>query len=266
MPTPWFRFYSETLSDRKIERVCRTTGQPKALILGAWATLLSFANESPIRGALLLTEDIPWTAADLAAETGLNDEALNAILVEFERMKMIVINDGIYHITNWDKRQFASDNSTKRVRRHRERQRNDAEEENDSDSNDDETLQERYSNDTVTHSDSDTESESDTDSRVNPDVITSELTPASWQSRQMFAKLTANAKLKGRRGPKRFPTYECRQKFKDAAEILGNQFGEALDKALEQGITSVVGVTNYVAKWAQNLQARAPPGHMQITR
>ena len=48
MPNPWFRFYSETLRDRKLERIARVTGQPRALIIGVWVTILSLANDSPI--------------------------------------------------------------------------------------------------------------------------------------------------------------------------------------------------------------------------
>jgi len=37
---PWFRFYNETLSDRKLMRVCRTTQLPKMVVLGSSVTQL----------------------------------------------------------------------------------------------------------------------------------------------------------------------------------------------------------------------------------
>lgn len=103
MGAPWFRFYSETLTDRKIDYICRATNQPKALIVGVWATILALANDSPIRGALLLTEQIPLTVQDLALHTGLDAGTMEKLLNEFQRLDMIHLNDCTYHVSNWDK-------------------------------------------------------------------------------------------------------------------------------------------------------------------
>ena len=87
------------------------------------------------------------------------------------------------------------------------------------------------------------------------------LAPDTSQSQKAFDKLRANAALKGRRGPQQFKTQECKQKFDAAAaELLNGEFDKALKAALEQGITSVTGVTNYIAKWASNLK----PRHLKI--
>lgn len=84
----------------------------------------------------------------------------------------------------------------------------------------------------------------------------SPLAPKTPTASKMFTRLTANARAKGRRGPKRFPSLECMSKFDTAAEALNGEFDKALTKALEQGITSVTGVTNYISKWAANLKPR----------
>jgi len=86
------------------------------------------------------------------------------------------------------------------------------------------------------------------------------------ECRDMFAQLTANAKAKGRRGPKRFPSLEVKRKFITAATELDGEFKQAMDKAFEQGITSVVGITNYVAKWAANNRKAARPKHITLSR
>lgn len=117
----WFRFYSETTTDRKIDRICRATGQPKMVIVGAWVVALSLANDSPVRGALLLTEDHPFTLADLAAELGTSEDVAQAIIDQFVSFRMMHLEGNVYWITNWGKRQFASDDSGERVRRFRER-------------------------------------------------------------------------------------------------------------------------------------------------
>ncbi len=157
---PWFRFYSETLNDRKIQHICRTTSQPKVVIVGAWATVLALANDSPDRGALLLTSDIPFTLDDLADELGIDRETTANILTQFQRFNMLHVTEGVYHTTNWNKRQFVSDDSTKRVRVHRERIAQ-------ADCNDDETLQGRCSNapETETETDQTTETDTEADNR-----------------------------------------------------------------------------------------------------
>jgi hypothetical protein len=165
MANAWFRFYSETLRDRKMERLSRISNQPKALLVGIWVTFLSLANDSPIPGALLLTEDIPLDLDDFAMETGMSDgEILNSIVASLIDLKMLTVIDGVYYITNWEKRQFKSDNSAERVRNCREK----AEKQNDA-SQDvvTETTTDRYSNDDVTPSD--TEADTDTDSETETD-------------------------------------------------------------------------------------------------
>jgi len=85
------------------------------------------------------------------------------------------------------------------------------------------------------------------------------LSPNTPEHERLFSRLRANAKAKGRRGPSRFPSLECMQKFDTAAEVLNGELDKALTKALEQGAVSVVGATNYVAKWASNVRERNGP-------
>lgn len=120
---PWFRFYSETLSDRKVARVCRISGQSKAAVIGVWAILLSLANESPQRGRLLISDDLELTPDEIREETGLDANDFDAIIIGLTQFGLI-ITDGCWEICNWDKRQFISDNSAERVRKHRAEQRN----------------------------------------------------------------------------------------------------------------------------------------------
>ena len=139
---PWFRFYSEAITDRKIDRICRVLEQPKALIVGSWAILMAIGSDSPVRGVLLLTENIAFTDKDLADELGLDLDATQAILNQFQRFNMLHRDNGVIYLTNWDKRQFASDDSAERVRRYRERQQAEPEQE----CNDDVTLQDSDGN------------------------------------------------------------------------------------------------------------------------
>lgn len=124
--TPWFRFYSEALSDRKITRVCAMTRQPKVVILGMWTALLSMANDSPERGVLLIGDDLPLTLDEIFYEVGIDPETGQIIISVFVQVGMVSIEGGVYYITHWDDRQFASDNSTDRVRKFRENKRRQA--------------------------------------------------------------------------------------------------------------------------------------------
>lgn len=118
---PWCRFYHETLDDPKIERAGRVTGQPKVVVVGAWSILMALANRSPIRGALVLTEDIPLTVSDLADEMGLPLNDAETLLGEFTRYQMLHQEDGVFYLTHWAERNPPSDDSSARVQRCREK-------------------------------------------------------------------------------------------------------------------------------------------------
>lgn len=86
---------------------------------------------------------------------------------------------------------------------------------------------------------------------AEPSVI-----PESSAALKAFERINVTRRAKGRRATKQFPTVECKQKFDTAANTLNGEFDKALKAALEQGITSVTGVTNYISKWAANLKPR----------
>ena len=117
----WFRFYNETLSDRKLEKIRDITGHKMSAIMGVWSIMLLMASESPKRGKLMLTEDYPVTPADVLKRA---DEDDPKIIDAFKSFGLITIDGGVISISNWDKRQFTSDNSTDRVRKHRENKQN----------------------------------------------------------------------------------------------------------------------------------------------
>lgn len=120
---PWFRLYSEVKSDMKIKRVVTMTNQPKAVVIGVWSVLLCLANDSPERGKLLISEDMPLTDVEIINETGLAPECGQAVLSAFIQVGMISKDEETFLVTNWDNRQFTSDTSNDRVRQYRERQK-----------------------------------------------------------------------------------------------------------------------------------------------
>lgn len=146
---PWFRFYAETVSDRKIRRL-------KVEHRWLWVVVLCAARQSPIEGYLVLSERESIDATDLADLGALPErtvtsglEALNdAGLIEWDA------NLGAWMVPKWSERQFKSDTSTDRVRAHRERSKGD-------DGNGDGTLQGRSGSGGGNAPETETETETD---------------------------------------------------------------------------------------------------------
>jgi hypothetical protein len=119
----WFRFYNEAIDDRKLKHIARTTGQSKATILGVWAILLSLANNSARRGTLAVDDVTPFTREDLLAEIGegMSRKEAEVIFAQFLDRGLVAIDeDGNTHfVTQFNRRNFVSDDSKSRVRRHR---------------------------------------------------------------------------------------------------------------------------------------------------
>jgi len=100
----WFRAYSEALDDPKVQRLHPT-------LFKAWFNLLCLASQHD--GKLPSNDDIAFrlriSAQDAAQYV---DELILAGLVDIDR-------NGARTPHNWETRQFVSDTSTERVRKHR---------------------------------------------------------------------------------------------------------------------------------------------------
>ena len=140
---PWFRLYSEILDDKKIKRICRVTPCSKAEVIGVWVCILSLANDSCKRGSLMMSEKVAYDLDDIEEITGVHQSKLAELMNLFVDLDMLTEGGNGYEVTNWNGRQFKSDNSTERVREHRNKK--------------DETLHGCYSNGTDTDTDTDTE-------------------------------------------------------------------------------------------------------------
>lgn len=161
---PWYRFYNETLTDRKIMRICRDSGQPKAVVIGAWSIILALASQSPDRGRLLISDDVPFTPDEVQEETGLDEDVFNTLIARFMAYGLLEEVDGCWEICNWHKRQPNSDSSTERVRRHRQNKAVTKAQHTESS----ETLPKRFSNVIDIDTDTETETEGGTRARATP--------------------------------------------------------------------------------------------------
>lgn len=110
---PWFRFYVEAVTDRKMRRL---TPAERWL----WVAVLGAARHSPEPGVLLVVEDDPMTLNDLADWAGMTLREVTAGIGKMRRLGMVADrDDGAITVPKWDERQHASDDVTARTRKHR---------------------------------------------------------------------------------------------------------------------------------------------------
>ena len=114
---PWYRMYVETVEDKKLRRL-------PASQRWLWVALLALARTSPVEGVLLLTDGVPVTVDDMADAAAIRRADATAGVKAFHKLGMLHRDGALLVVSNWDKRQFASDVSTERVQRYRERLRN----------------------------------------------------------------------------------------------------------------------------------------------
>lgn len=113
---PWFRFYVEALSDRKLRRL-----EPAHRWL--WVAVLGMARMSPSPGLLLVAEGQPADERDLADVAGMQLKDVRKAMPLFELAGMVQRQDDTWSVTNWAGRQFESDDITERTRKHRSKER-----------------------------------------------------------------------------------------------------------------------------------------------
>lgn len=112
---PWFRFYVEALSDRKLRRL---TPAQRWL----WVAILGAARMSPKPGALVVADE-PLSDDEVADIAGMTVKEVRKAMPLYERAGMLHREDDTWRVTNWDSRQFESDDTTERTRKHRSKER-----------------------------------------------------------------------------------------------------------------------------------------------
>lgn len=111
---PWFRFYVEAIWDRKLRRL------PPAQ-RWVWVAVLALARHSPKPGVLLLTDESPVSHDDIADAAAVQPRLARAAVKAFLDAGMLDRDEsGCMAVTKWDERQFESDETAKRTRKHRD--------------------------------------------------------------------------------------------------------------------------------------------------
>jgi len=123
---PWFRFYVEAFSDRKLRRI-----KPEYRWL--FAACLGAARQSPRPGILLVSEGVPMDANDLADYAGMDVRTVKAGMRQLEDLGLITkgspgdLEEIAWRSPTFQTRQYESDDVTKRTRKHRATRENAAE-------------------------------------------------------------------------------------------------------------------------------------------
>lgn len=155
---PWFRFYTETPDDPKLDRAALMAQCEYASIFTVWGVMMTFAKKSPVEGILLIAKNVPVTIFEIAIKSRIKDTALiEKIILAFQSLDMIQIENEVISLAHWGERQYQSDTSTDRWRKWNDKRKQTEE------TNNHQTLVKRLTNgpETDTESDTDTDTESD---------------------------------------------------------------------------------------------------------
>lgn len=137
----WYRAYEGTVTDAKLGEVALVAGCSRSVAIAAWHCLLESASGCNAGGVF------DATPRRVAVILGEQPAVIEAVFSELVSLGMIV--DG--KIAAWSKRQYESDNSTERSRKHRERSKTAPQQQCNSDA----TLQQQH----ATPPDTDTDTE-----------------------------------------------------------------------------------------------------------
>jgi hypothetical protein len=111
---PWFRFYVEAPSDRKVRRM-----KPEHRWI--WVCVLCAARTSPTPGELWVAPGDPMTVDDLADLAGVPPKMAATAMAHMIRLGMVAGQEP-WTVPAWGDRQYESDTSTERVKKHRAKQ------------------------------------------------------------------------------------------------------------------------------------------------
>jgi hypothetical protein len=119
----WFRLYDQMAYDRKLQRIARELNRPYPYVVGAWTLILCIANDSPVTGKLMLTVTEPVRHGDVTVTLQCDECDVTLLFNAFIEKQLLALEDGIYSVVNWNKRQFKTDTSATRTRKWRDSKR-----------------------------------------------------------------------------------------------------------------------------------------------
>lgn len=110
----WYRAYEGTVTDAKLAEVALVVGCSRSVVIATWHAVLENAACTNDGGRI----DIP--SRRIAAVLCEPFDTIEGVMEGFETVGLIAAST----VTSWKRRQFESDSSTERSRKHREAKRN----------------------------------------------------------------------------------------------------------------------------------------------
>lgn len=121
MADPWWRFYCETISDRKFKYLSKVCGLSKLELIGAWAIICTIGHESPRYGALQVTSQLRVTVTDLVDELEISQEKVEKMIAGMiDKGMLLREEDGTLFVVNLEKRQYKDIKAAQRMQKYRQ--------------------------------------------------------------------------------------------------------------------------------------------------
>lgn len=123
----WIKLNIDMFENRKIKQIRKLPDGDKLILL--WVMLLTLAGKCNMRGYILLTEDIPYTAEMLATEFDMELNTVKMGLEIFQKFNMIELQNNVVKISSWEEHQNIEgmdkirEQTRARVKAYRERQK-----------------------------------------------------------------------------------------------------------------------------------------------
>lgn len=99
----WLKLELKIFSNRKIQILLKEPDSDTYFRI--WIQLLTIAMECNCEGKLVIGENIPMTIENFSKIMGKSKKKVEKIIKKFQELNMLIIDDGVYKIKNWDKYQ-----------------------------------------------------------------------------------------------------------------------------------------------------------------
>lgn len=116
----WIKVFTNIFANPKVQLLLKE--RDGNTFFRIWIQLLVIAGISMQGGKIMMSENTPMAVEDLATITHKSNKKIQNILNKLIHYEMIICEDNIYRIKNWDKYQSA-DKYLKTLEQNRERQR-----------------------------------------------------------------------------------------------------------------------------------------------
>ena len=124
----WIKVFTDIFSNPKMQLLLKE--RDGDTYFRVWIQLLTLAGTSELDGKIMISETTPMSVESLAAITHKSCKKIQNILDKLIHFEMIICENNIYKIKNWDKYQSADkyeivkEQNRERQRRFRENQKN----------------------------------------------------------------------------------------------------------------------------------------------